>query len=134
MYMSYWYFYCPPRCYLGPPLALVEPAEPMVRWKLSDKSAKRVVMSDQGFTRGVPETTTLQAYKDAEVQQPFMHRQKNSEGANALFYDGHVVWAHKSHIERRTSELYYGRYAAYATNATNDRFFSSYWGAWDETP
>jgi prepilin-type N-terminal cleavage/methylation domain-containing protein/prepilin-type processing-associated H-X9-DG protein len=131
-YMSYYYYYCPPKCYLGPPLALVEPAEPMVRWKLSGKTAHRVVMSDQGISAGRPVTDP--AWEVHEVAQPFMHRQRNSQGGNALFYDGHVSWAHESHIQRRSSELYYGRYASLQTTSSSDRFFSAFWGAWDETP
>jgi prepilin-type N-terminal cleavage/methylation domain-containing protein/prepilin-type processing-associated H-X9-DG protein len=133
-YMSYWYYYTPPECYLGPPLALVKPFEPMVRWKVSGRTANRVVMSDQGFSGGRPVAgfTYAATWLQVEKDQPFMHRDGNNRGGNYLYYDGHVTWASQSYIEKKTSELFFGAYANVPSET--DRFFASSFGARDRAP
>ena len=53
---------------------------------------------------------------------------------NILFYDGHVSWASQQFIENKTTELYNGKYASVSTGGNNERFYASFWGAWDSTP
>jgi prepilin-type N-terminal cleavage/methylation domain-containing protein/prepilin-type processing-associated H-X9-DG protein len=131
-YMSYYYYYCPPECYrtTGP----VTPAEPLVRWRLTAKRNDRVMMTDQGFAGGRP--LIRSSFAAVERDQPFIHRAGNSHGANALFYDGHVTWVPESHVQNRMVQLYNGRCANITSTAAtgDDRFFSAFWGAWDEAP
>jgi prepilin-type N-terminal cleavage/methylation domain-containing protein len=114
-YMSYYFYYAPQR---HPGDGLTQFHDPfyqaMWRYRTTGPSAKRVMLTDQGWAAGRPMIDPT--YVVNEQQQP---------------YDGHVVWCTEDAIQKKTAQLWTQYTSVGFTHSTSDQLLSAQWGAWD---